>query len=79
MMPKGMLKSNTDSARAKSEGYTRFEILELVDISSFSPELKDHYRTHVFPMLKRLLPDGPAISFAFLSDPPTIEIRKTVA
>jgi hypothetical protein len=78
MMAKGMMKLNTEPTRAKAEGFTRFEILELVDISSFSSELKDHYRSHVLPMLKRLLPDGAAISFAFLSDPPTLEIRRMV-
>jgi hypothetical protein len=78
-MPKGMMKSNMKSEQGKSEGYTRFEILGLVDITSFSPEIKAHYRSHVLPMLKSLLPDGAAISFAFLSDPPALEIRRMVS
>jgi hypothetical protein len=56
----------------------RVEILESLDTSSFSPKLREHYRTHVLPMVKRLHPEGPVIHFAFLSDPPCIEIRKMV-
>ena len=56
----------------------KVQILETVDISNFSEEIKEHYRSHLLPMLKRLLPDGPTMHFAFLSDPPCIEIRKLV-
>jgi hypothetical protein len=77
-MLKGKMNPKPNSVQSKSEAHKRFEILELVDISSFSPELKDHYRSHLFPMLKRLLPDGAAISFAFLSDPPILEFRRMV-
>ena len=63
---------------SRSNGFMWVEILDTVDISSFSPEIRNHYSTHVLPMLKRLIPDGPAIHFAFLADPPSIEIRKMV-
>lgn len=62
----------------KSGAYMKVQILETVDISNFSSDLKEHYRSYVLPMLKRLYPDGPTIHFAFLSDPPCIEIRKMV-
>ena len=61
-----------------SKGYTRFEILGTVEASSFTPELMNHYRSHFLPLLKRLHPDGPDIQFAFLSDPPVIEIRRMI-
>jgi len=78
-MPKGILNSTIHTGKVKPEGYVRFEILGLVEISSFSKELKEHYSSHVLPLLKKLHPDGPVISFAFLSEPPAIEIRKMVS
>ena len=54
------------------------EILEIIDSSEFSDELKSHYKTHVMPLLKKLLPGGPSIHLVHISDPPGIEIRKII-
>jgi hypothetical protein len=62
----------------KTSGHMVVEILETIDSSKLSIELKEHYRTHILPMIKRLHPDGPTIHWTFLSDPPCIEIRKMV-
>lgn len=74
----GTAHKESSSMNGTAKGYMRVEILDTVDISSFSPEIKAHYNSHVLPLLKRLRPDGPSIHFALLSDPPAIEIRKVV-
>ncbi len=54
------------------------EILESIDVTEFSEEIREHYKNHFIPMLKRLMPNGERIQMVMLSDPPTIELRRTV-
>jgi hypothetical protein len=54
------------------------EILESIDASDFSDEIREHYKSHVLPLLQRLVAQGDRLQMVFLSDPPTIELRRTV-
>lgn len=54
------------------------EILETIDSSAFSDEVKSHYKTHVIPLLNKLLPGEYSIQLVQISDPPGIEIRKVL-
>jgi hypothetical protein len=54
------------------------EILETIDASDFSDEVKEHYKSHVLPLLQKLMPTGEKLQMVFLSDPPTIELRRGV-
>jgi hypothetical protein len=54
------------------------EIVESVDASGFSPELKAHYKSHVLPLLKRLLPNAGQLQMVTLSDPAVIEFRRGI-
>jgi hypothetical protein len=54
------------------------EILETIDAGGFSEEVREHYKSHVLPLLRRLVPGGESLTLAFLSDPPTIELRRGV-
>ncbi len=54
------------------------EILESIDATGFSDDLKEHYKSHVLQILKRLVPQGERLTMVMLSDPPTIEIRRGV-
>lgn len=54
------------------------EILETIDAGGFSEEVREHYKSHVLPLLRRLVPGGESLQLAFLSDPPTIELRRGV-
>jgi hypothetical protein len=54
------------------------EILETIDASDFSDEVREHYKSHVLPLLQRLIAQGDRLQMVFLSDPPTIELRRTV-
>ncbi len=51
------------------------EIVASVDASGFPEELRDHYKTHFLPLLQKLWP-GQGLHMVFLSDPPTIELRR---
>jgi hypothetical protein len=55
----------------------RFEILETLDASRLSEELKEHYKSHFLPLIQRLVPDGKKIQMVFLADPPAIELRRS--
>jgi hypothetical protein len=57
-------------------GIMKVEILYSVNTSGLSDELRVHYKSHVLPLLKRLMPDGPLLHFAFLAEPSCIEIRR---
>jgi hypothetical protein len=57
----------------------RIEILESVDVSNFSEEIKAHYKTDILGLLNRLVPNGKNLTMVFLSDPPTLEIRRIVS
>lgn len=65
-------------ALASSSNTKTIEILESIDATGFSDELKEHYKTHVLQMLKRLVPQGDKLTMVMLSDPPTIELRRGV-
>lgn len=54
------------------------EILESIDATGFSDEIREHYKSHVLPMLQKLMPQGEKLQMVFLSDPPTIELRRSV-
>lgn len=51
------------------------EIVASVDATGFSEELRDHYKSHFLPLLQKLWP-GQDLHIVFLSDPPTIELRR---
>lgn len=55
------------------------EILETIDAGDFSDEVRDHYKSHVLPLLRRLVPGGETLQLVFLSDPPTMELRRGVS
>lgn len=67
---------NRKSAASNS---TRIEILHTVDVTGFTPEILEHYKTGILPLLRRLVPEGKGISLVFLSDPPAVEIRRIVS
>jgi hypothetical protein len=54
------------------------EILESIDATGFSEEVREHYKSHVLPLLQRLITQGEKLQMVFLSDPPTIELRRSV-
>ena len=56
----------------------KVEILDTIDSSGFSVEVRLHYQTHILPLLKRIVPDGSSIQLVQLADPPSIEIRKVI-
>jgi len=57
----------------------RIEILDTIDVSTFSDEIKDHYKTSILGLLNRLVPAGNNIQMVLLSDPPSLEIRRIVS
>ena len=64
---------------AKSLSTTKtIEILESIDATAFSDELREHYKSKILPLLKRLVPNGDGLHMVMLSDPPTIELRRGV-
>ena len=64
-------------AKAASTSKT-IEILESIDATGFSDELREHYKSRILPLLKRLVPQGEGLHMVTLSDPPTIELRRGV-
>ena len=54
------------------------EILETIDAGGFSDEVREHYKTHVMPLLRKLVPGGETLQMVFLSDPPKLELRRGV-
>ena len=54
---------------------TTIEIVASIDASGFANELRDHYKSHFLPLLQKLWP-GQGLHMVFLSDPPTIELRR---
>ena len=63
---------------AFSSATTTIEILESIDATGFSDELREHYKSHVLPLLQKLLPGGKGLQMVLLSDPPTIELRRNL-
>jgi hypothetical protein len=54
------------------------EILETIDAGGFSDEVREHYKSHILPLLQKLMPTGEKLQMVFLTDPPTIELRRGV-
>jgi hypothetical protein len=54
------------------------EILESIDADGFSEEIREHYKSHIMPLLRKLIPGGESLQLVFLSDPPTYELRRGV-
>lgn len=54
----------------------KVQILDTIDATGFSDELKETFKCILLPILQRNIPDGKKIELAFLSDPPLIEVRK---
>ena len=69
---------SSPGARPGVGAITTVEILDTIDSSGFSDEVKLHYQTHILPLLKRVVPDGSSIQLVQLSDPPSMEIRKVI-
>jgi hypothetical protein len=63
------------SAPSRSSSVKTIEILESIDAEGFSDEIKEHYKSRVLPLLQKLMP-GNGLHMVFLSDPPTIELRR---
>jgi hypothetical protein len=55
------------------------EILETIDAGGFSDEIREHYKSHIMPLLRKLIPGGDSLQLVFLSDPPTLELRRGVS
>jgi hypothetical protein len=55
------------------------EILESIDADGFSEEIREHYKSHIMPLLRKLIPGGESLQLVFLSDPPTYELRRGVS
>jgi hypothetical protein len=73
--PVSRSKANETASGGKS---MRIEILDSIDIANLPEEIKEHYKTNIFDMLRRLVPDGKNLRMVFLSDPPTLEIQRIV-
>lgn len=52
------------------------EIVDSIDASGFTDETRSHYKTHILPMLQRLMPRGNDLQLVFLANPPLIEFRR---
>jgi len=55
------------------------EILETIDAEGFTEEIREHYKSHIMPLLRKLIPGGESLQLVFLSDPPTYELRRGVS
>lgn len=71
-------KPSTSDASSPRSNSVHIEILESFDISGFTPEILQHYRTHFIGTLRKLVPNGESLRLAFLSDPPIMEIQRVV-
>lgn len=71
----GRSKRTQESGRSPLAGI-QLEIVDSIDVSGFTEEVRSHYKTHILPMLQRLLPRGKDLQMVSLADPPLIEIRR---
>ncbi len=71
-------KGKPSLAKSPASQAGHIEILETIDISGFSDEIKQHYKTGILPLLRRLLPEEKGLRLVFLSDPPALEIQRLV-
>ncbi len=69
---------NPRNGKAALSG-TKVEILHSMDASMLTPELREHWKSTVLPVLKTLVAAGETINLVFLSDPVTLEIRRVVS
>ena len=76
---KSVRANRADSGMERPHSLMTVEIIETLDIEGFSDELKSHYKSHILPLLQKLVPDGPKLHMAFLSDPPKLEIRRIIS
>jgi len=60
-------------------GLRKFEIIHSMDASALTPELREFWKSNVLPLLQKHIPGGQNIQFAFLEDPPLLEIRKEIS
>ncbi len=74
----GVPAKSTGSVMRSSGNTKTIEILESIDAADFSVEIREHYKTHVLPLLQRLIPNGQRLQLVTLSDPPMIELRRGV-
>jgi hypothetical protein len=61
-----------------ASGSKTIEILESIDARGFTEEVREHYKSHVLPLLQRLVTQGEKLQMVFLTDPPTIELRRVL-
>ncbi len=61
-----------------ASGSKTIEILESIDAKGFTEEIREHYKSHVLPLLQRLITQGEKLQMVFLTDPPTIELRRVL-
>lgn len=54
------------------------EILDTIDCSEYSEDLKKQFKDQFFPILRRLHPYGESLQLAFLQDPPRMEFRRQI-
>jgi hypothetical protein len=57
----------------------KFEIIHSMDASALTLELRAFWKSNVLPLLQKHIPGGQNIQFAFLADPPLLEIRKEIS
>jgi hypothetical protein len=72
-------KETRRAAPAMASTSKTVEILETIAAGGFSDEVREHYKTHVLPLLRKLVPGGESLQLVFLSDPPTMELRRGIS
>lgn len=64
-----------DKSSSSSLSSKTIEIVASVDATGFSDELRENYKSHFLPLLQKLWP-GQGLQMVFITDPPSIEIRR---
>lgn len=80
----GSRKGNPESGTTGHNGLPapqgiQMEILDSLDASGFSDEVRAHYKTHVLPLLRRLVPGGRELQAVFSDNPALLEIRRPLS
>jgi hypothetical protein len=73
------VRENRPAATSTLSTSKTVEILETIAAGGFSDEVREHYKSHVLPLLRKLVPGGENLQLVFLSDPPTMELRRGVS
>ena len=55
------------------------EILESIDATGFSADLKREYVDNFQPLLRQVIPGGSALQIVILESPPRIEVRRLIS